>query len=317
MKLLLTGCTGFIGRELIPLLIKEGHSLTVISRQSIEKLKILANDSKIRIIQMNPTESSAWNKEDIQNSLKSCEGVINLAGEPIAEKRWTEDHSQEITNSRLKTTKNLIESLRKLKKCPKVLINASAIGFYGSHSQTEFTEENISGDDYLANLCTEWEAIAKNKPRGTRLLIIRIGIVLGKDGGALGKMLPIFRAGLGGPIGDGKQWMSWIHRTDLCNLISESVKNSSWSGVVNGVAPNPVRMNEFSNSLGKALGRPSLLAVPAPILKLILGDGARIVLEGQNVQSQRLNKLKFKFSFPTINDAFRALLTKNSQSKIM
>ena len=308
MKLLLTGCTGFIGRELIPLLINEGHSLTVISRQTKGRLNTIVNDSSIKVIQMNPAESSSWDKEEIQNSLKSCEGVINLAGEPIAEKRWTTDHCKEITNSRIETTKNLIKNLRNLRKPPKVLINASAIGFYGSHSQTEFTEENIQGDDFLANLCKEWEFTAKNKPRATRLLIVRIGIVLAKDGGALGKMLPIFRAGLGGPIGDGKQWMSWIHRTDLCKLINESVKNSSWSGVVNGVAPNPVRMNEFSSSLGQVLGRPSLLAVPGPILKLILGDGARVVLEGQNVQPQRLNKLKFKFSFPTINDAFQAIL---------
>jgi len=309
MKLLLTGCTGFIGKELIPLLIEEGHSLTVISRQSKSKLNLIANDSKIKIIQMNPAESSSWKNKEIQNSLKSCEGVINLAGEPIAEKRWTTDHCKEITNSRIETTNNLIKNLRNLRKPPKVLINASAIGFYGSHPQTEFTEENIQGDDFLANLCKEWESSAKNKPRATRLLIVRIGIVLAKDGGALGKMLPIFRAGLGGPIGDGKQWMSWIHRTDLCNLINESVKNSAWSGVVNGVAPNPVRMSEFSNSLGKSLGRPSLLAVPGPILKLILGDGARVVLEGQNVQPQRLNKLKFKFSFPSINQAFKAILT--------
>ncbi len=309
MKLLLTGCSGFIGRELIPLLIKEGHSLIVISRQSKEKLKAIANDQSINFIQMNPAESSSWDKEEIQNSLKSCEGVINLAGEPIAEKRWTTDHCKEIINSRIETTNNLIKNLRNLRKPPKVLINASAIGFYGSHPQTEFTEENMQGDDFLANLCKEWESSAKNKPRATRLLIVRIGIVLAKDGGALGKMLPIFRAGLGGPIGDGKQWMSWIHRTDLCNLINESVKNSSWSGVVNGVAPNPVRMNEFSNLLGKSLGRPSLLAVPGPILKLILGDGARVVLEGQNVQPQRLNKLKFKFSFPSINEAFKAILT--------
>ena len=307
MKLLLTGCTGFIGRELIPLLVNEGHDLTVISRQSKEKLRIKANNSTLRIIQMNPTESSDWEKEEIRSSLKSCEGIINLAGEPIAEKRWTEDHCKEITNSRLDTTKNLIQSLRNLNKSPKVLINASAIGFYGSHPQTEFTEENVPGDDYLSNVCKEWESIAKEKPRATRLLIIRIGIVLAKDGGALGKMLPIFKAGLGGPIGDGKQWMSWIHRTDLCNLINESIKNSSLSGVINGVAPNPIRMNEFAYSLGKALGRPSLLAVPGPILKLILGDGARVVLEGQNVQPKKLKKLKFKFTFPTINEAFKGI----------
>ena len=309
MKLLLTGCTGFIGSELIPLLIKEGHNLTVISRQSKEKSKIKANNSNLKIIQMNPAESSAWENQEIESCIKSCEGVINLAGEPIAEKRWTEDHCKKITNSRLETTKNLIQSLRKLNKSPKVLINASAIGFYGSNSQTKFTEKNIAGNDYLANVCKEWESIAKEKPRATRLLIIRIGIVLAKDGGALGKMLPIFKAGLGGPIGDGKQWMSWIHRTDLCNLINESVKNSSWSGVINGVAPNPVRMKEFAYSLGKELGRPSLLAVPGPILKLILGDGARVVLEGQNVQSQRFKKLKFKFKFPTIHDAFKGIFT--------
>jgi len=308
MKLLLTGCTGFIGSELIPLLIKEGHNLTIVSRQSKENLKTIDQESKIRFIQMNTVDSSSWNKEEIQNSLKSCEGVINLAGEPIAEKRWTPEHRKVITDSRIKTTKNLIQTLRNLKKSPKVFINASAIGFYGSHPQTEFTEENTSGDDYLANLCQEWESIAQDKPRATRLLIVRIGIVLARDGGALGKMLPIFRAGLGGPIGDGKQWMSWIHRTDLCNLINESLKNSSWSGVVNGVAPHPVRMSEFSQSLGKALGRPSLLAVPATILKLILGDGARVVLEGQNVKSQRFNKLKFQFTFPTINEAFKAIL---------
>tara|TARA_B100000214_G_scaffold8108_1_gene5908 strand:+ start:712 stop:1641 length:930 start_codon:yes stop_codon:yes gene_type:complete len=308
MKLLLTGCTGFIGRELIPLLIKEGHCLTVISRQSKERLKTISNSENIKVIQMNPAESSSWDKEEIQNSLKNCEGVINLAGEPIAEKRWTTDHRKVITKSRIETTNNLIKNLRSLRKPPKVLINASAIGFYGSHPQTEFTEENLQGENFLANLCNEWESSAKNKPRATRLLIVRIGIVLAKDGGALGKMLPIFRAGLGGPIGDGKQWMSWIHRTDLCNLINESLRNSAWSGVVNGVAPNPIRMNEFSASLGQVLGRPSLLAVPGPILQLILGDGARVVLEGQNVQSKRLSKLKFKFNFPTINDAFKAIL---------
>ena len=163
MKLLLTGCTGFIGRELIPLLIKEGHSLTVISRQTKGRLNTIVNDSSIKLIQMNPAESSSWDKEEIQNSLKSCEGVINLAGEPIAEKRWTTDHCKEITNSRIETTKNLIKNLRNLRKPPKVLINASAIGFYGSHSQTEFTEENIQGDDFLANLCKEWEFTAKKE----------------------------------------------------------------------------------------------------------------------------------------------------------
>ena len=309
MKLLLLGCTGFIGKELIPLLIKEGHSLTVITRKAKEELKKIANKSNLQIIEFNPAESSCWNTEEIQKSLKNSEGIINLAGEPIAEKRWTKSHCEEISNSRIRTTKNLIQKLKNLRKSPKVLINASAIGFYGTHPQNEFNEKDSPSKDYLSNLCYEWESIAKEKPRSTRLLIIRIGIVLAQDGGALGKMLPIFRAGLGGPIGDGKQWMSWIHRTDLCNLIKESIKNSAYSGVINGVAPNPVRMKDFAYSLGKALGRPCLLAVPAPILKLILGDGSRVVLEGQNVKSKKFQKLNFKFIFPSINEAFKEILT--------
>ena len=310
MKLLLTGCTGFIGRELIPLLIKEGHSLTVISRQPKAKLKAIANDQSINVIQMNPAESSSWDKEEIQNSLKNCEGVINLAGEPIAEKRWTTDHCKEIRNSRIETTKNLIKSLRNLRKPPKVLINASAIGFYGSHPQTEFNEEYIQGDDFLANLCKEWESLAKNKPRATRLLIVRIGIVLAKDGGALGKMLPIFRTGLGGPIGDGKQWMSWIHRSDLCGLIIKALVDKNFSGIFNAVAPEPVLMKDFSRTLGRCINRPDLLPVPGPILKFLLGDGAKLVLEGQKVISIKLQEKIYKFKYPFLEKAIYAC-TKN------
>ena len=311
MKLLLTGCTGFIGKELIPLLLKDGHRLIVISRQPKQELTKIANKSDLEILKMNPAESSEWEHEAIRNSINSIEGVINLAGEPIAEKRWTEAHCNEIRKSRLETTKNLVAAICKLKKAPKVLINASAIGFYGTHPSNEFNEESNPGKDFLANLCKEWENIATNKPRGTRLVTIRIGIVIAKDGGALGKMLPIFKTGLGGPIGDGKQWMSWIHRTDLCNLLQLSVKNSSFFGVINGVAPNPTKMNEFSFALGKSLGRPSLLKVPGPILKLILGDGARVVLEGQNVKSTRLKKVKFDFIYPTIKDAIQAETSTN------
>jgi len=306
MNLLLIGCTGFIGRELIPLLLTEGHKLTVVTRNPKKALSTIDLGRESKILKIDAAKSSSWENEELMNCLKQSEGVINLAGEPIAEKRWTATHCQEIRNSRLETTKNLIQAITKIKKPIKVLINASAIGFYGTHPNNQFNEESTPGKDFLASLCQEWESLASERPRRTRLVIIRIGIVLAKDGGALGKMLPIFRSGLGGPIGDGEQWMSWIHRTDLCNIIKESIRNSSWSGVINGVAPNPVRMNTFSNLLGKALGRPTLLAVPAPILTLILGDGARVVLEGQNVQSKRLSKLRFRFLFPELNNAFEA-----------
>ncbi len=306
MNLLLIGCTGFVGRELIPLLLNEGHKLTVVTRNPKKALSTIDLGRESNILNIDPAKSSSWENEDLMNYLKQSEGVINLAGEPIAEKRWTTTHCQEIRNSRLETTKNLIQAITKIKKPPKILINASAIGFYGTHPNNQFNEESTPGKDFLASLCQEWESLASERPRRTRLVIIRIGIVLAKDGGALGKMLPIFRSGLGGPIGDGEQWMSWIHRTDLCNIIKESIRNSSWSGVINGVAPNPVRMENFSNLLGKTLGRPTLLAVPAPILTLILGDGARVVLEGQNVQSKRLTKLRFRFLFSELKNAFEA-----------
>ncbi len=309
MNLLLIGCTGFIGKELIPLLLTEGHKLTVVTRNPKKALSTIDLGREIKIVNIDPAKSSSWENEELRNCLKQSEGVINLAGEPIAEKRWTKTHCQKIRNSRLETTKNLIQAIKKIQKPPKVLINASAIGFYGTHPNNQFNEESIPGKDFLASLCQEWESLASERPKKTRLVIIRIGIVLAKDGGALGKMLPIFRSGLGGPIGDGEQWMSWIHRTDLCNIIKESIRNSSWSGVINGVAPNPVRMEKFSNLLGKTLGRPTLLAVPAPILTLILGDGARVVLEGQNVQSKRLNKLRFRFLFSELKNAFEASIS--------
>ncbi len=314
MNLLLIGCTGFIGRELIPLLLTEGHKLTLVTRNPKKALSTIALGKESKILNIDPSKSSSWENEELITCLKQSEGVINLAGEPIAEKRWTTTHCQEIRNSRLKTTKNLIQAITKINKPPKVLINASAIGFYGTHPNNQFNEASTPGKDFLASLCQEWESLASKRPRRTRLVIIRIGIVLAKDGGALGKMLPIFRSGLGGPIGNGEQWMSWIHRTDLCNIIIESIRNSSWSGVINGVAPNPVRMKEFSNLLGKTLGRPTLLAVPAQILTLILGDGARVVLEGQNVQSTQLNKLRFRFLFSELKNAFEASIYNNNKT---
>jgi len=197
--------------------------------------------------------------------------------------------------------------MHKVRSRPKVLINGSAIGFYGTSKESEFDEDSHSGEDFLARLCKKWETIATGRPSGTRLLIIRIGIVLEKDGGAMGKMLPIFRSGFGGPLGDGLQWMSWIHRYDLCSMIEKALKNDSWAGKINGVSPSPVSMSEFSKTLGKALHRPSLFPVPGAILRLLLGDGAKVVLEGQKVSSFKLDKLKFTFKYTNILDALRSI----------
>ena len=307
MRLLLMGCTGFIGRELVPQLLSAGHHVTLISRKNHKDLSQKLASNQLILLQKNPADATSWQQGELLKVLAEADGVINLAGEPIAEKRWSASHCKELEDSRIETTKGLTAAMCQLKRPPGVLVNASAIGYYGTSQDCHYTEENTCGEDFLASLCKKWETAAQEKPRATRLVVFRIGIVLGPDGGALGKMLPVFKTGLGGPIGNGSQWMSWIHRTDLCQMVQQSLINKSWSGIVNAVAPKAVSMGQFASVLGKSLGRPSLLPIPGAILKLLLGDGARVVLEGQHVNSIRLQKLGFKFQYPELNEALTAI----------
>ena len=309
MRILMLGCTGFIGKSLIPRLISEGHELCLISRKNIDQLKINSSFEKIAFLKLNLAQERSWNDINLLNQLKSCEVIINLSGEPITEKRWSEEQKLEIENSRVNTTSYLMNSLKKNAINPKVIINASAIGFYGTSLDNIFDETSPSGEDFLAKLCKKWEEAASQKPFFTRLVILRIGIVLGVNGGALGKMLPIFKVGLGGPIGDGNQWMSWIHIDDLCDIIVNGIKDKKYSGVINAVSPKPVKMKEFSSILAKSLQRPNLLPVPAASLKLILGDSAKLLLEGQNIKSIKLNKF-FKFKYPLLAEAIFSLTKK-------
>ena len=309
MRILLLGCTGFIGKSLIPKLISEGHELCLISRKNTNQLKINCPFEKISFLKLNLAKEKSWEDINLLNQLQSCEGIINLSGEPITDKRWSEEQKLEIENSRINTTSYLMQSLRKNKINPKVIINASAIGFYGTSLDKVFDETSPCGEDFLANLCRKWEDAAYQKPFFTRLAILRIGIVLGVNGGALGKMLPIFKVGLGGPIGDGNQWMSWIHIEDLCNIIVNGIKDKKYSGIINAVSPQPVKMKEFSSVLAKCLKRPNLLPVPGATLKLILGDGARLLLEGQNIKSIKLNNF-FNFKYPLLREAISSLTKK-------
>ena len=310
MKILLFGCSGFIGKELIPKLIIEKHDICLVSRRNIDQLQLGDFLNKIRFLKLDITKEKNWLDENLIKNLKESDGIINLIGEPIADKRWTDNQKREIETSRINTTKYLMSKLKSLKINPKFIINASAIGYYGTSLNNEFTEDSKRGEDFLAKLCEKWEQEALKKPFFTRLVIFRIGIVLGKDGGALGKMLPIFKLGLGGPIGDGNQWMSWIHRDDLCGLIINAIKDKRYSGIFNAVAPDPVKMKKFSSELAYNLRRPNLLPVPGGTLKLLLGDGAKLVLEGQKVISLRLKKNFYKFEYPTLQNALSAL-TKN------
>ncbi len=310
MRLLLLGCTGFVGRELVPTLLKKGHELSIVSRKNINSLTINAPLGKFKFIKADLSKKQSWGNENLLSNLKDSDGIINLIGEPIADKKWTDSQKQEIENSRICSTKFLMETLKKFRINPKVIINGSAIGFYGTSLTREFNENSKSGGDFLANLCRKWEEVATEKPFFSRLVIFRIGIVLEAEGGALGKMLPVFKIGLGGPIGDGKQWMSWIHRSDLCGLISNALVDKQFAGVFNAVAPEPVLMKEFSKTLGICLKRPNLLPVPGTILKLLLGDGAKLVLEGQKVISIKLQEKIYKFKYPLLEKAIYAS-TKN------
>ena len=306
MRLLLLGCTGFVGRELVPTLLKQGHQLTLISRRMARGYEAERAAGDLTWLQLDPASATSWQDAALSEALNQADAVVNLTGEPIAEKRWTPAHLRVLEASRLQTTRLLVEAMAASATPPGVLINASAIGFYGTSATARFVESSPAGGDFLASLCQRWEQAAAAAPAGTRVVSVRIGIVLAADGGALGKMLPVFRAGFGGPIGSGQQWMSWIHRTDLCALLQQALVDDSWSGVVNAVAPEPASMATFSKQLGRSLGRPSLLPVPGPVLQVLLGDGAKVVLEGQQVASERLETLDFRFRYPSLASALDA-----------
>jgi len=306
VRILLVGCSGFVGRALVPVLLEAGHSLTLVSRAS-QPLPAVQHP-QLQRLQANPAIPASWQRPELQQALAQAEAVVNLAGEPIAEKRWTPQHLELLTSSRIATTRALVAALAALPEGqrPGVLINGSAIGYYGTSSSQEFTEASPAGSDVLGRLCVAWEQEAQVAASLCRLVILRIGIVLGADGGALGKMLPVFRLGFGGPIGDGQQWMSWISRRDLCDLIAAALADASYSGTYNAVAPQPCSMAAFAAALGRCLGRPSLLPVPGPLLQLLLGDGAKVVLEGQKVLPRRLQEQGFNFRDGELSAALAA-----------
>ncbi len=299
MKVAIAGGTGFVGSRLVERLLAEGHQVLILTRNPAS----VKPAPSVEVVAYNPQESGAW-----QQSISGCDAVVNLAGEPIAEKRWTPEHKKEIINSRKIGTQKIVEAISKANPKPSVLVSASAIGYYGTSETATFEESSPSGNDFLAQVCQEWEAEAqKVKDTGTRLVIVRIGIVLAM-GGAIGKMIPPFKMFAGGPIGTGKQWFSWIHRDDLVNLILFALQQREVEGVLNATAPNPVRMNEVSQTLGEVLNRPSWLPVPAFALEVLLGDGAQVVLEGQQVLPKRTITQGFDYQYPSLKQALEEFL---------
>ena len=306
MKVAIAGATGFVGSRLVERLHSEGHSVLVLARDSERARRVFPASAypNLEIVAYTPAESGDW-----QNSIAGCDGVVNLAGVPIAEERWTAARQQAILDSRKLTTAKLAEAIANANPKPSVLVSASAIGYYGTSETAEFDENSPAGDDFLATVCKDWESAAQSvKNAGTRLAILRLGIVLGK-GGALAKMLPPFKLFAGGPIGTGKQWFSWIHRDDVVNLILYALQNPQIEGVLNATAPNPVRMNEFCETLGAVLQRPSWLPVPGFALELLLGDGAKVVLEGQKVLPKQTLASDFQYQYPNLKSALEEILS--------
>jgi len=241
--------------------------------------------------------------------LDGADGIINLAGEPIAAKRWTHRQKHKIRTSRIESTHSLVTAIAKTKQKPEFLLNASAVGYYGSRGDEPITEEAEAGEDFLGSVCREWEVEAiKAEALGLRVILLRTGIVIGQGGGALAKMTPPFKYFIGGPLGSGMQWMSWIHLEDEVGLILHLIANAAARGPVNATSPNPVTMKAFSQILGKVMGRPSWAPVPAFALRLLLGEMAEMLLTGQRAVPAAAQKLGYQFRHPDLPQALQACM---------
>jgi uncharacterized protein (TIGR01777 family) len=306
MKIAISGATGFVGSRLVAKLHAEGHRILVLTRNTTFAQKVFPPQAfpNLEIIAYTPIVSGAW-----QDTIAGCDGVVNLAGEPIAEGRWTPERKQEILNTRKLGTQKIVEAIAKSQPQPSVLVNTSAIGYYGTSETASFDEDSANGKDFLAQVCQEWEGEARKvKDTNVRLVILRFGIILG-NGGALGKMITPFKLFAGGPIGTGQQWFSWIHLDDIVSLIIQALTKSTMEGVYNGTAPQPVSMNDLSTTMGKVMNRPSWLPVPGFAIEAILGDGAKVVLEGQQVLPKRTLESGFEYQYPNLQSALTQILS--------
>lgn len=294
MRVLVTGGSGFIGRALTRHLQELGHEVTVLTRDPGTTAAILPGASLV----------------DRLDAVGVIDAVVNLAGEPLADGRWSEARKREFRSSRIGTTQALVEWMRAAGESrPGVLVSGSAIGYYGPAGDTPLDESDPPGDDFPATLCRDWErAAADAEPLGVRTCMVRTGIVLHPHGGALARMLLPFRLGAGGPMGDGQQWMSWITRDDLVRLITWLLLTPATNGAYNATAPGPVRNEEFAAILAAALHRPALLRTPAPVLRLVFGEMADLLLTGQRVLPRRALDAGFDFLHLRLDQALHDLL---------
>lgn len=306
MKVALFGGTGFIGRNLTEELLADGYEVKIVTRSLDKAGKFIgqyAPGKEIKAVKWDPALPLSAVPE-----LKDTEAIVNLAGESIGSRRWTDPVKQEILDSRVKTTQAIVSAINDGDIQPHVFINASAVGYYGPCGDTAVDESRDPGTDFLAQVCQTWENEAYQvKNPGTRVATLRTGLVLGTEG-ALNKMLLPFKLFLGGPLGSGKQWLSWIHITDLVRLIHYIIEHRELSGPVNGTAPEPVTMKTFCGTLGEVLERPSWLPVPEPALKVALGQMSEMLLHGQRALPQKALDAGFEFRYPALKPALQNIL---------
>ncbi|MGH9141071.1 MAG: TIGR01777 family oxidoreductase [Vicinamibacterales bacterium] len=303
MKIVIAGGTGFLGRPLTTALVQDGHEVAVLTRRSNSAPRAKATDvpSGARRVAWDPDgEPGPWAVE-----IDGAHALVNLAGESIAAKRWTDAQKQRILDSRVSATRSLVGAIRAAAIAPAVFVSGSAVGYYGPLGDQEATEEKPAGSDFLAHVCEQWEAEANRASSDrTRVTCIRTGIVLEKDGGALPQMLPPFRFGVGGPVGSGKQYWPWIHRDDWIGLVRWMIATPEVRGAVNGTAPHPVTNTAFAHALGRVLHRPAFMPAPGFALKLLLGEMAdALLLSGQNAVPARAERGGFGFRYARIDDA--------------
>ncbi|MHB8773030.1 MAG: TIGR01777 family oxidoreductase [Syntrophales bacterium] len=300
MKIFMTGGTGFVGTYLTRHLIGEGHEVTVLTP---ELSGAEMQTAGLSYLIGHPAQKGPW-----QEAVAGHGAIVNLAGASIFS-RWTPEYKQVLRSSRMETTRNLVEALPVRGSEGVVFFSTSAVGYYGFHDDEELVESSPPGSDFLALLARDWEAEARRAAaKGARVVITRFGIVLGKNGGALGQMIPLFRNFVGGPLGSGRQWFSWVHLHDLARAFSFLLNRRDASGPFNLCSPHPVRNRELGKALGSALHRPSLFPAPGFIIRLILGEFGDVLLKGQRVIPRALLDAGFTFRYPHIEEALHEVL---------
>ncbi|HSN92336.1 MAG TPA: TIGR01777 family oxidoreductase [Anaeromyxobacteraceae bacterium] len=298
MRVFVTGATGLIGSALCGALLGKGHAVTALSRapDAARRLPLGA-----RVVTGDPAVPGPW-----QEDLASCDACLHLAGEPIAEGRWTREKKRRLATSRVDSTERVAEVIAA--RGPTVLVQGSAVGFYGSRGDEVLDEASAAGQGFLADLSRRWEAAAAPAARRARVVLLRTGVVLARDGGALPRLTLPFKLFAGGPIGAGAFWFPWIHLRDEVGLALLALEDGRAAGPVNATAPEPVRNRELAGALGRALGRPSFVRTPEAAVRLALGEMAEAVLASQRVVPRRALELGYSFRFSTIGDALRDLL---------